>query len=106
MRYLLLVCVDPAQFPPEGPGPIEPWIELVGGRRLLGHPLQPARTAATVRVRGTERRVHDGPFAQTQEVIAGFDVLECASQEEAVELAAAHPVAAFGSVEVRALLED
>jgi hypothetical protein len=106
VRFLLLVCVDPAQFPPEGPGPIEPWIDLLGERRLIGHPLQPARTAATVRVRGGDRRVGAGPFAPTQEVIAGFDVIECGSQEEAIELAAAHPVAAFGSVEVRALLED
>jgi len=47
--------------------------------------------------------VSDGPFAETKEVICGYDVLECDSIEEAVKVAAAHPVAAFGKIEVRAV---
>jgi hypothetical protein len=45
--------------------------------------------------------VTDGPFAETKELIAGFDVLECDSLDEAVEIASRHPVAAFGAIDVR-----
>jgi hypothetical protein len=45
--------------------------------------------------------VIDGPFAETKELIAGYDVLDCASMDEAVEIAARHPTATFGVIEVR-----
>ena len=54
-----------------------------------------------VRVRGGKPFVTDGPFAETKELIAGFDVLECSSLEEAVDIASRHPVAAFGAIDVR-----
>jgi ketosteroid isomerase-like protein len=54
-----------------------------------------------VRVRGGEVLRTDGPFAETKEYVPGFDVLECDSLEEAVEAAAAHPVATIGAMEVR-----
>jgi hypothetical protein len=59
-----------------------------------------------VRVRDGDLLVADGPFAETKEHIAGLDLLECASLEEAVEVASRHPVARFGTVEVRAFWED
>ena len=46
----------------------------------------------------------DGPFAETKEQIAGFDVIECADLDEAIEVAAKHPVAAGGLIEVRPVL--
>jgi hypothetical protein len=45
--------------------------------------------------------VTDGPFAETKEQIAGFDVLECADLDEALEVAAKHPMAKFGILELR-----
>jgi hypothetical protein len=45
--------------------------------------------------------VTDGPFAETKEQIAGFDVLECADLDEAIEVASRHPMARFGVLEVR-----
>ena len=57
-------------------------------------------------VRDGEVLVSDGPFAETKEVICGFDILECANIEEAVKVAAAHPVAGFGRIEVRAFWRD
>jgi hypothetical protein len=45
--------------------------------------------------------VTDGPFAETKEVVGGFDILECGSLEEAVEIAAEHPIAQMGTIEVR-----
>jgi hypothetical protein len=43
----------------------------------------------------------DGPFVETKEQIVGFDIIECADLDEALEVAAKHPVARFGMVEVR-----
>ena len=43
----------------------------------------------------------DGPFAETKEQIAGYDVLDCADLDEAIEIASKHPVAAFGMLELR-----
>ena len=44
--------------------------------------------------------VTDGPFAETKEVVGGFDILECGSLDEAVEIAAEHPIAQMGTIEV------
>jgi hypothetical protein len=105
MKYLLLICVDPSIKSEEAPGEIDAWLERVGDRRLIGEALRSPREAATVRVRRSERLVTDGPFAETKEFVAGFDVIDCASREEALEIAAAHPVAKFGAVEVREFWE-
>jgi len=43
----------------------------------------------------------DGPFAETKEQIAGYDIIDCADLDEAIEVASRHPVAAFGKIEVR-----
>ena len=58
--------------------------------------------AKTVRVRGGRRQVSDGPFAESKKVILGFDILECDSIAEAVDIAARHPMARAGRIEVRA----
>jgi hypothetical protein len=47
----------------------------------------------------------DGPFAETKEQIAGYDVIECADLDEAIYVASRHPVAQHGGVvEVRPIL--
>ena len=56
-----------------------------------------------MRVRDGKTLVTDGPFAETKEAVGGFDILECDSLEEAVEIAAGHPVAGVGTIEVRPL---
>jgi hypothetical protein len=106
VRYLFLVCVDPSIEPDEAPGAIDSWLDRVGDAREAGGPLRGPSGAATVRVRRSERLVSDGPFAETKEFIAGFDVVECETREQAIELAGAHPVAKFGAIEVRELLPD
>jgi hypothetical protein len=69
---------------------------LVGGGFL-----RPASSATTVKVRGGEVLVSDGPFAETKEQIAGFAVLECADLDEAIEVASRHPTALVGTFELR-----
>jgi hypothetical protein len=49
--------------------------------------------------------VTDGPFLETKEVLAGFDVLECADLDAAIRVAASHPMAAYGVIELRPFAE-
>ena len=104
-RYMMLVCTDPAIPPSEAGavGPVEPWVAEMSGRglRLFGSELWPAASARTVRGKGQGAIVTDGPFAETKEQIAGFDVLECVDLDEAIAVAARHPMARGGGVEVR-----
>ena len=63
----------------------------------------PPRRARSVRVRDGKALVTDGPFTETKEAVGGFDLIECDSLDEAVEIAAKHPVAQLGTIEVRPL---
>jgi hypothetical protein len=105
VRYMMLVCTDPAVDPAEFARiePVEPWVAEMDGRgvRLYGSELEPPGSARTVRVRDSRAIVTDGPFAETKEQIAGFDVLECADLDEAIEVASRHPMARLGMLEVR-----
>jgi hypothetical protein len=111
MRYLMLVCwgtdsmnaqTEPA--PDEAP-PEEsfPWLDDVQARGIwvTGDQLAPPLRARSVRVRDGKTIVTDGPFVETKEAVGGFDIIEAGSLEEAVEIAAGHPVAQVGTIEVR-----
>jgi hypothetical protein len=78
----------------------------VRGVRLLGRELELPETAATARVRDGETLVTDGPFAETKEFIAGFDLLECADLKEAVEVAATCPISRFQTLEIRPFRDE
>jgi hypothetical protein len=104
MRYMLLICTDPdAPRDPEGVPDIDEWVDTMDGNgvRQLGEMLAPSSDATTVRVRDGKTLLTDGPFAETKEQICGFDIIECADLDEAVEVAAGHPMAWAGKVEVR-----
>jgi hypothetical protein len=108
MKYMLLICADEnAELTADQKAEIGPtmdaWLKDVDGRgvRLLGSQLCPVSDATTVRMRGGDVLVADGPFAETKEQIAGFDIIECADLDEAIDIASRHPVARFGSIEVR-----
>lgn len=62
-------------------------------------------TAASVRQSAGGFTVTDGPFAETKEVLGGVEVIDCASQEEAIAIAKAFPALAHGfTVEVRRVI--
>jgi hypothetical protein len=122
MRYMLLMCGE-VETPEPGtlaePGPAKaasdadepcwmPWArEMEAGGVILhdGAQLQHVSTATTVRTNGDEILVADGPFAETKEVLLGYDVIECADLDEAIFAASRHPVARNGGVvEVRPIL--
>ncbi|MCT9820833.1 YciI family protein [Microbacterium sp. W1N] len=103
MRYLMLVLTDPAlSDAEEGPITIEQWVDETygAGRAVEGDRLRPAAEAKTVRRRRGEVIVSDGPFAEGYELIGGFDVLEAASPEEAIEIASRHPMASAGVIQL------
>jgi hypothetical protein len=115
MKYLLLVCWDADRMnaltePDRTSAPDEeeqpfPWVDDLRARGiwLIGDQLAPVRRARSVRVREGKKLVTDGPFAETKEAVGGFDLLECDSFDEAVEIAATHPLAEVGTIEVRPL---
>lgn len=69
-----------------------------------GAGLEPTELATTVRIRGAERHVQDGPFAETRELLGGFFLIDVPDLDTALQWAAKCPSASTGSVEVRPLL--
>jgi hypothetical protein len=108
VRYMILVCVDESIEVSEEDSLPTAWVQEMEARgvRRLGSRLRPVSDATTVRVRGGEVLLSDGPFAETKEQIGGFDLLECRDLDEAIEVASKHPAAKFGTIEVRPLWED
>jgi hypothetical protein len=74
------------------------------GLLVANSPLHPVTSATTVRVRGGQTELTDGPFAMTKEILAGYYVLRCADLDEALHHAARMPTARHGSVEVRPIM--
>ncbi|MCC5860067.1 MAG: YciI family protein [Ectothiorhodospiraceae bacterium] len=75
------------------------------GRMLAAEALEPVHTATTVRVRGGEITMTDGPFAETKEQLAGFYLVDARDLDEAIRIAVGIPAARVGSVEVRPVRE-
>lgn len=106
MEYLMLVRVDPEGEPDDATDgtvtPIEEWVEEGDSRgmRVIGERLRPPQTAKLVKRRGGEVIVSDGPFAETREWIAGFDLLR-GERDEVIEYVSRHPMATGGRIELR-----
>ncbi|VTR76137.1 YciI family protein [Cellulomonas hominis] len=102
MTYVTFVRVGADAAPTAEEADPAAWVERAdrAGRRE-GHRLAEASSATTVRVRGGRTLVTDGPFAEYKELVGGFDVLDVPDLEQAVALAAEHPAARFGAIEVR-----
>ena len=77
---------------------------LSDGTLKGGAPLHPVTEAKRIRTRDGERRILDGPFAESKEVIAGYFVIEAPGRDTAVAIASRCPNAEFGSVEVREIV--
>src|SRR5882762_5507879 len=102
---MLMICAgeDAAEHFDEGCGG---WSEEMIERGVLlpgGAGLRPPADATTVRVRDDNVLLTDGPFAETKEQIGGIVLIECADLDEAIEIAAKHPFATYGSIEIRPL---
>jgi hypothetical protein len=107
---MLIHAVDESRLedlPPQVETELEAWVEEMVGRgiELDGARLHPASDATTVRAPGGEVQVTDGPFAETKEQIAGYDVIDCDDLDTAIAVASAHPTLHVGAIEVRAFEE-
>nr|WP_238355604.1 YciI family protein [Kribbella sandramycini] len=83
------------------------WSEEMIARGVIegGAGLHPPTEATTVRVRDNELLLTDGPYAETKEQVGGFVLIDCADLDEAIEIAAKHPAAGYGTIEIRPILE-
>jgi hypothetical protein len=107
MKYACLVYLEPEKFNAVPDRECAACGEELRERGLMvgGGALHPIHTATTVRVRGGQVAVTDGPFAETKEALAGFYLIEARDLNEAIQVAAKIPPAREGSVEVRPIRE-
>ena len=114
MRYLLLIFTSELTDVPVPAGEqaaeyaaYDAFTRDITERGLFeaGEALRPTSTATTVRIRDGRPVTTDGPFAETKEVLGGFYLINAATLEEAIEVAARIPAAKRGSIEVRPIWE-
>jgi hypothetical protein len=108
MKFMLFTYRDPSvQFDPEQraavPAAVAAWCDEMDARgvRLQGHVLGPLSEARTIQIRAGETKIGDGPVSEETLQIAGFNILECADLDEALEVASKNPGASFGILELR-----
>ena len=113
MKYVLLIANDPSLLDSEDGQKLIP--ELVARHRAFGEELvasgldwsgarlQPTSAATTVRTDGDKQSLHDGPYAETKEELAGFYIVDVPDLDAAIAWARKVPFAGQGSVEVRPL---
>jgi hypothetical protein len=111
MKFLQLICIENETTDEQNQvvrDAVWPWVHDTIERRIniTGKPLTDPQTARTVRVRDGRTLISDGPFAATKEFIGGFDLLECESLEQAIDVAAKHPVSWFNAIELRQLHDE
>src|SRR3954452_8983164 len=108
MKSMMIHAVDPDVTPHDptcaSPEELDAWVQemLARGVLLDGARLHPGADATTVRAPGGSPVVTDGPFAETKEQVAGYDVIDCPDLDSALAVAAAHPTTYAACIEVRA----
>ncbi|TFW01126.1 dehydrogenase [Oxalobacteraceae bacterium OM1] len=73
------------------------------GLLLRAESLAGLEQSSRLRLEGGKAKVVDGPFAEAKEMVGGFFLVDCATREEALDLAARCPAAEWATVEVRGL---
>lgn len=110
MSYMLLVVEPRGQrqqrTPEEGEAVFQKMLDFAGTLQARGvlkavESLANDARATRVAVRGGRNVLTDGPFSEAKEMIGGFFLLDCASKEEALAIAAQCPAAAWAEIEVR-----
>lgn len=110
MQYLMLIYENESAWTaisPEEAGAIfGDYVKLTQALTQSGHykggnPLEPTRTATTVRTRDGKIHTTDGPFAETREQLGGYFLIDADDLDEAIAIAARIPASATGSVEIR-----
>jgi hypothetical protein len=113
MRYACLIYYDPQSLfggSPEARAALEGCAThdetlKASGHFVAGEALELPDGARTVKVREGRTSAVDGPFMETKEILGGFVVIEARDLDEAAHVAATHPLARIGFVEVRPLVD-
>jgi hypothetical protein len=114
MRYMLLLNTDttlaPAVSAADAHAEMGQWFAYTqalvdAGAMVAGDPLHDVATATTVRIRGGKTLTTDGPFAETKEVLGGYYIIDVPDLDAAISWAAKVPLAPYGSVEIRGVME-
>ena len=114
MQYLLMIYSAEDAGPQPGTdefmqmlGEYQKFTDEVEANGVLvgGEPLESITTATTVRVRDGQSHITDGPFAETKEALGGYYLLDCQDLDEAIKYAAKIPSAAYGSIEIRPIMQ-
>jgi len=105
---MLLIYGDPANAPgtEEQEKQYTEWLNytnslMATGAMVSGAPLEGVEAATTVRVRGGDMQLSEGPALESQEILGGYYLVDVPDRESAVALAAKMPNIENGSVEVR-----
>jgi len=114
MHYALLIYAAPDSRTPyeaAGDGVFGDWVSYTqalkdSGALLGAEQLQETETATTVRLRGGERLLTDGPFIETKEHLLGFYLVDVPDLDTALDWAARMPLIRFGTVEVRPVIRN
>jgi hypothetical protein len=108
MKYALLIYVNPDtdRTVPPPPQAYPTWVDYIravknSGQLVAAERLADTDTSTSVRVRGSERLLTDGPFAETKEHLLGFCLLDVPDIDTALNWAAKMPITHFGTVELR-----
>ncbi len=112
MQYMLLVYIDETLTDALPAGRYDAMMHECfvhadelrdSGHLLQSQQLEPTRTARSVRIRNGRTTVLDGPFAETKEILGGFNLIQADSLDEAIRIASEFPWASTGCIEVRPL---
>lgn len=109
VQYLLIISHDDSFTPTETLiNDIGSWIRKMErqGIRVYGNPLRPPGDATTVRVRKGKAVLKEGPFAKSKEKMCAYELIECRSFEQAIEVASQHPMAKAATIEVRPIWKE
>jgi hypothetical protein len=110
MKFMVLIYTDDAlidampseQFDATMRGCIEHADDLRSDGRLLdSQQLESPSTAKSLRMRKGRLTITDGPFTESKEMLAGFNLIEAENMDEAVKIAAEFPWTHTGCIEVR-----
>lgn len=111
MKYILLIYSEEGVWPPDEldvarDESVQLCHQLNDRDQYLGAaPLHPASMATCVKVRGGQRTICDGPFAETKEQLAGYFLIDVANLEEAIAVAEKIPGTTRGTTEIRPIVE-
>lgn len=114
MKYLLCLYsaedAGPQMGSPEHAAEMQEWFAVTNemqeaGVLVAGEALHGVDTATTIRIRDGATSVTDGPFAETKEVLGGFYLIDVDDLDAATKWAEKIPLAPYGSVEIRPLME-